>query len=147
MAAELIAAAGDPDRGVRLEVARALLRINGPGDRTAAGILTSMVTDREPVGDRSEVLKALLQTSDETRNRAMLALAELLSHADPLVQPDVLDCLGEAGPHALVALPKLEKLLDDPEPATRSRRSGGPEDPGKLESRWTRHDGRRPRSD
>ncbi len=52
--------------------------------------------------------------------RTMLALVELLSHADPAVQPDVLACLGEAGPHAHVALPALEKLLDDPEPGTRA---------------------------
>jgi len=120
VAAELIAAAGDSDWDVRLEIARALLRINGPGDRTAADILTRLVADREPIGDRSLALKALLQASEETRNRAMLALVELLSHADPVVQPDVLACLGEAGPHSHVALPALEKLLDDPEPGTRA---------------------------
>ena len=120
VAAELIAAAGDADRGVRLEIAQSLLRINGPGDRTAAGILTGLVADREPVADRSLAMKALLQASDETRNRAILALVELLSHTDPLVQPDVLECLGEAGPHARVALPALEKLLDDHEPGTRA---------------------------
>jgi len=38
VAVELIAAAGDSDRGVRLEIARVLLRINGPDDRTAADI-------------------------------------------------------------------------------------------------------------
>jgi HEAT repeat protein len=65
-------------------------------------------------------MNVLLQASEETRSRAMLALVELLSHADPAVQPDVLACLGEAGPHAHVALPALEKLLDDPEPGTRS---------------------------
>jgi HEAT repeat protein len=120
VAAELIAAAGDPDRSVRLGVARALLRINGPGDRTAAGILTGLVTDREPIGDRSLALKALLQASEETQNQALLAMVELLFRADPLIQPDVLDCLAEAGPHALVALPALKKLLDDPEPGTRA---------------------------
>ncbi len=51
----------------------------------------------------------------ETRSRAILALVELLSGGDPAVQPDVLACLGEAGPHAHVALPALEKLPDDPE--------------------------------
>jgi len=119
-AAELIAAAGDPDRGVRLEIARALLRINGPGDRTAAGILTSLVADRQPVADRPQAMDLLLQASAETRNGAVLALVELLSHADPEVQPDVLACLGEAGSQVQAALPALEKLLDDPEPGTRA---------------------------
>ena len=32
----------------------------------------------------------------------------------------MLACLGEAGPQAHVALPALEKLLDDPEPGTRA---------------------------
>ncbi len=105
---------------MRLEIARALLRINGPGDRTAAGILTSLVADRQPVGDRSQAMDALLLASEQTHNRAVLALVELLSHADPLVQPDVLACLDEAGPQAHVALPALEKLLDDPEPGTRA---------------------------
>jgi HEAT repeat protein len=120
VAAELIAAAGDSDRSVRLEIARALLRINGPGDRTAADILTSLVADKEPVGDRSLALNALLKASEETRSRAMLPLVELISRADPAVQPDVIACLGEAGPHAHVALPALENLLDDPEPGTRA---------------------------
>ena len=104
---------------MRLEIARALLRINGPGDRTAAGILTRLVADLEPVGDRSLAMNVLLQASEETRNKAMLALGELLSHADLVVQPDVLASLGEAGPQARVALPVLEKLLEDPEPGTR----------------------------
>ncbi|MGD0040561.1 MAG: hypothetical protein ABSE84_09155 [Isosphaeraceae bacterium] len=64
-------------------------------------------------GDRSLAMNVLLQASEETRSRALLALVELLSRADPAVQPDVLACLGEAGPHARVALPALEKLLDD----------------------------------
>jgi HEAT repeat protein len=119
-AAELTAAAGDPDRGVRLEIARALLRVNGPDDRTAAGMLTSLVADREPVSDRSLAMDVLLQAGEQTRNRALLALAEQLSHADPLVQPDLLACLEEAGSQARVALPALEKLLDDPEPGTRA---------------------------
>ena len=120
VATELIAVAGDPDRGVRLAIAKALLRINGRGDHTAADILTSLVTDREPVSDRSEAMKLVLQTNDETRNRAMLALAELVSHTDSLVQPDLLDCLCAAGFLARAALPALEKLLDDPEPGTRA---------------------------
>ncbi len=119
-AAELTAAAGDPDRGVRLEIARALLRINGKGDRTAADILTSLVADKQPVADRSLAMDVLLQAGEPTQNRAVLALVELLSHADPEVQPDLLACLGEAGPQAHVALPALEKLLDDPEPGTRA---------------------------
>jgi HEAT repeat protein len=118
--AELIAAAGDPDRGVRLAIAQALLRINGPGDRTAAGILASLAADRESDGQRSLAMNALQQASEETRNRAMLAMANLLPHADSLVQQDVLACLGTLGPRARCALPALEKLLNDRETDTRT---------------------------
>ena len=120
VAAELVAAAGDSDRDVRLAIARSLLRINGPGDRTAAGILTSLVCEREPVGDRSLAFSVLMQASEETRNHALMGLVELLSHADAEVQPDLITCLGDAGPQARVVLPALEKLLSDPEPGTRA---------------------------
>ncbi len=120
VAAELIAAAGDPDRGVRLAVARALLRINGPGNRTAGEILTGLVADRYSFGDRSEACSVLLQASQETRDRAILAMADLLSQADSLVQQDVLACLGTLGPRARCTLPALEKLLHDHEPDTRT---------------------------
>ncbi len=120
VASELATAAGDPDRRARLAIAGSLLRINGSGDRTAAGLLVSMVTDREPVSDRSLAFKLLMQTREETWNQAMVAMVELLTHADPLVQPDVLACLSDAGARAHAVLPALEKLLDDPEPATRA---------------------------
>ena len=52
---ELIAAAADPDRNVRLAVAKAMLRRNGPDDPTASGLFCALVADpcRLPIGFRS----------------------------------------------------------------------------------------------
>ena len=67
----LVAAAGDPDRGVRLAIAEALLRLNGPGDRTAAKILCDLIADPGPVADRPQILKVLQRASDSTQDQAM----------------------------------------------------------------------------
>ena len=120
VAAELIAAAGDKDRAVRLQIARSLLRINGPADPTAAGLLIPLVADPEPIGDRSQAVAVLMQASEETRNQGMSAIATLLSADKPEVKPDVLNCLGEAGLQAQVVLPALDKLLNDPDVGTRA---------------------------
>ncbi len=120
VAGELIAAASDKDRGVRLQIARSLLRINGPADPTAARLLIPLVADPEPIGDRSQAFEVLKQASEETRNQGMAAMAALLSRDEPEIQPDVLNCLGEAGPQAQVVLPILEKLLNDPDFGTRA---------------------------
>ena len=55
----LVAAADDPDRGVRLAIAEALLQLNGPGDRTAAKILCDLIADPGQVADRPQILKVL----------------------------------------------------------------------------------------
>ncbi len=120
VAAKLIAAAGDKDRGVRLQIARGLLRINGPADLTAARLLIPLVADPEPIGDRSQAVAVLMQASEETRNQGMSAIATLLSSDKLEVKPDVLNCLGEAGPQAQVVLPALDKLLNDPDSGTRA---------------------------
>ena len=118
--AELIAAADDKDREVRLAVAKSLLRRNGPEDGTAARLLCSLIADPAPIADRFQILRMVQGTSKETQDRAIQALAGLLSHVDAAVLPDVIACLGESGQCARVALPVLEKLLDDPEPSTRA---------------------------
>jgi HEAT repeat protein len=116
----LVAAADDPERSVRQVIAEALLQLNGSNDGTAAKILCELIADPGPVADRPRVLSILQRTSDATQDQAMKALASLLSHAEPAVLPDVIACLGEAGPRARAALPALEKLLDDSEPTTRA---------------------------
>jgi HEAT repeat protein len=121
--AELIAAAGDADREVQLAVAKSLLRRNGPDDRTAARILCALIADPGPIADRFQILRLVQGTSKETQERAVQALAGLLSHVDVAVLPDVIACLGESGQSARSALPVLEKLLDDPEPSTRASAS------------------------
>jgi len=110
-AADLVSAAGDGDRDVRLAAAKALLAVNGPGDPSAARVLVALIADPEPVGDRHQVLAALAAADAETREQAVAALAGLLTRADPSVLPDVIDCLAAAGPVAKSALPSLEGLL------------------------------------
>jgi HEAT repeat protein len=118
--ADLIAAAGDDDRMVRLAAARALVKINGPEDRTAARTLIAMVAGTDAVADRSEVLQAAKTMSEAVQDQAVAALVGLLSHGDPVIVPDVLACLPEAGPRATAALPVLEAMLDDAEPSLRA---------------------------
>ena len=105
---------------MRLAIAEALLQLNGPDDATAAKLLCDLIADPGPVADRPQILRVLQRTSETTQDRAMGVLAELLARVDPAVLPDVIACLGEAGPRARAALPALEKLLDDREPGTRA---------------------------
>lgn len=118
--AELVAAADDPDHDVRLAVARALRRTNGPNDPTVARLLCRLLADPNPIADRFQILKMVQETSKETQDRAMKALAGLMARADDAVLPDVIACLGESGPRAQAALPLLDKLLDAPESSTRA---------------------------
>ena len=104
----LVAAAGDPDRGVRLAIAEALLQLNGPDDHTAAKILSGLIADPGPVADRPQISTALQRASNATQDQAMRAIVELLSHSDPAILPDLIACLGESGPRARAALPARE---------------------------------------
>ena len=116
VSADLTAAVGDDDRTVRLAAARALVKINGPDDPTAARTLISMVASREAVPDRQDVLAVVKTMSEPVQDRAVTALVGLLSLGDPEIVPDVIACLPEAGPRARAAVPALEALLNDPEP-------------------------------
>ena len=118
--ADLTAAAGDDDRAVRLAAARSLVKVNGPGDATAARALIAMLADPGPVPDRPEILQVVSGLSDAVQDQAVAALAGLLSRGDPAVVPDVLACLPMAGPRAKAALPALEAMLDHAEPALRA---------------------------
>jgi HEAT repeat protein len=120
VSADLAAAAGDDDRAVRLAAARSLSKINGPGDQTAARTLIALLADPGPVPDRPEILKVIGGLSDAAQDRAVAALASLLSRGDPAVIPDVLACLPMAGPRAKAALPALEAMLDHGEPTLRA---------------------------
>ena len=117
---ELVAAAADADRGVRLAVARSLLRRNGPDDPTLARLLCELIADPGPIADRFQILRMVQGTTRETQDRALRSLADLIPHVDSAILPDVIACLGESGPLARSALPVLEKLLDAPEPSTRA---------------------------
>ena len=96
--AELVAAADDADRAVRLAVARSLMRRNGPDDPTAARLLCTMVAEPAPIADRFLILKMLEKMSAKVHDRAIRALADLVPRVDPAVLPDVIACLGESGP-------------------------------------------------
>jgi HEAT repeat protein len=120
VAADLVAAAEDTDRQVQLAAARALLRINGPGDPTAGRILVSLMGSRDPVGDRMMVLETVKSATAQVQREAMTALASLLTEADHAIHPDVIDCLVAAGPLARSAVPALEQLLLDKDPEERN---------------------------
>jgi HEAT repeat protein len=119
-AAALTDAANDKDQGVRLAAATTLLKINGADDPTAAAILCGLVADPEPTAIRQAALNVVRLTSRKSQEQAIKALAGMISHVDPIVLPDVIHCLSTAGPIARVALPALDKLLDDHEPVTRA---------------------------
>ena len=59
-------------------------------------------------------------TSRKTQEQAIKTLAGMIPRVDPIVLPEVINCLSTAGPIARVALPSLDKLLDDNEPVTRA---------------------------
>jgi HEAT repeat protein len=112
VASALIAATGDESRAVRLAAASTLI-IRWGRDPSAIRTLLTMLADPEPVPDRGAVLEILKRAGDEAWDQAVAALIELLSHADPLVLPDVINCLTTLGDSARVALPALERLWKD----------------------------------
>jgi HEAT repeat protein len=120
VSADLAAAASDHDRTVRLAAARSLLKVNGPGDRTAASALIAILADPGPVPDRPEILQVIRGLSDVVQDQAVAALVGLLSGGDPAIVPDVLTCLPMAGPRAKAALSALEAMLDHAEPGLRA---------------------------
>jgi HEAT repeat protein len=121
VAADLVAATGEEDRAVRLAAARGLLKVNGAGDRSAAQTLIALVCDPDAVPDRLAVMDVLKNTSQAVQDQAVAALVELLSHRDPLVLPDLIDCLSGSGIRARAVVSALEGLLNDEDPALRSK--------------------------
>ena len=118
-AADLIVAAGDPERDLQLAAARALLKINGANDPTAGRTLVALIASREPIGDRMIILELVKSASAGVQDQAMAALASLLTDADLMIHQDVIDCLVAAGPRARLALPAVERLLNDKDPRQR----------------------------
>jgi HEAT repeat protein len=112
VASALGAATGDQSRAVRFAAARTLI-IRWGRDRSAIRTLVAMVADPEPIPDRGAVLEILKGAGDEAWDQSVAALTELLSHADPLVLPDVINCLTTLGDRARPALPALERLWKD----------------------------------
>jgi HEAT repeat protein len=120
VAADLVAAAGDPDRRLQLAAARALLKINGPGDPTAGRVLVSLIGSRDPISDRMMALEVVGSATAQVQGQAIASLASLLTEADLAIRQDVIDCLIVAGPLARSALPGLEQLLNDKDPDQRN---------------------------
>jgi HEAT repeat protein len=118
--ADLTAAVDDGDRAVRLAAARALLEINGRDDPRAACALIALAASTDAVPDRPEALRVVRTMGEAVQDRAVAALAGLLTRGDPDILPDVLACLPEAGPRAKAAVPALEAMLDHAEPALRA---------------------------
>ncbi len=108
------------DRGVRLAAATTILRINGAEDPTAAAILCGLLAEPEPSDVRLAALNVVRLTSRKTQAQAIKTLAGMIPRVGPIVLPEVVNCLGTVGPIARLALPELDKLLDDNEPVTRA---------------------------
>jgi len=108
----------DPDRGVRLAVASALLMVRGNEDPVAVQALLTLLGDPEPVADRRMVLDVLETSTDAVLNQAVTILGTLLGKAELAVRPDVVECLTSLGPRGSAALPAFEELWkgdQDPE--------------------------------
>ncbi len=112
-AAALLTATRNEDRAVRFAAASALLKFRGNGNRSAIRTLLTLLADQSPIPDRRAVLDVLNQVGGEAQHQAVTALVELLSHREPIVRSDVIDCLQSVGPPARSALPALEALLSD----------------------------------
>ncbi len=119
-AADLAAAAGDKDRDVRFAAARALMKVSGDRDRLAGPTLVALLADPEPIADRRAVLDLVLSAGLEVQDQAVVALARLLTDVALPVHGDMVDCLVAFGPRAQVALPTLERSLNDEDPAARA---------------------------
>ena len=87
-----------------------------PPLRFSAGSLA----DPEPSDVRQAALNVVRLTSRKSQEQAIKTLAGMIPRVDPIVLPEVIDCLSTAGPIARVALPSLDKLLDDKEAVTRA---------------------------
>jgi len=74
--------------------------------------LLTLVAEPDVVADRRPVLEFLAGMSSEVHDRAVTALAGLLSHEEIAVVSDVVDCLQADGPQARAALPALNRLLE-----------------------------------
>jgi HEAT repeat protein len=113
-------AAGDADRAVRLAAAMALQKAAGVDEPGATQALLTLLADPEAVEDRAVVLQSVMLASPQIQERAVIALAGLLSRADPVIRPEVLEMLGSLGPQASAALPALEALSRDSDSAVRA---------------------------
>jgi HEAT repeat protein len=117
--ADLVSATADADRDVQLAAARALLKVNGANDRTAGRTLVALIGSQDPIGERMMILDLLKSASAGAQDQAIAVLGSLLTDADPTIHQDVIDCLVAAGPRARLALPALERLLNDKDPEQR----------------------------
>jgi HEAT repeats len=120
-AADLAAAAtADNERDVRFAAARALLKVSGSNDPSAGRTLVALVSDAEPIGDRSAILDSVMSAGDQVQEQAIAALARLLADVDLSTHGDIVECLAACGPRARAALPVFERLLSDEDPAERA---------------------------
>ena len=119
-AADLAAATGDKDRDVRFAAARALMKVCGRNDRLAGRTLVALLADPEPIADRRAVLDVILSAGLEVQDQAVAALATLIANVDLTSHGDLVDCLVAFGPRARAALPTLERLCNNEEPAVRA---------------------------
>jgi HEAT repeat protein len=119
-AADLASATGDSDRDVRFAAASALLKVGGANDRVAGRTLVALVADPEPIADRRAVLDVILSAGLEVQDQAVAAVATLITDVDLTSHGDLVDCLVAFGPRARAALPTLERLWNNEDPAVRA---------------------------
>ncbi len=104
----LTAALEDPERLVRVSAADALGKI-GPAARDAVPRMAALLQTDEPV----RLLKSLRRLRG-VNEAAFPAVLDTLTHDDPEARENACETLGEMGPPAKEAVPKLTELLNDP---------------------------------
>jgi HEAT repeat protein len=120
LAGDLANATGDGERDVRFASAKALLKVNGPGDATAVKALVALAAEPDLVPDRRAVMEVVRAAGPEAQALAAEALARLVAPGtDPVVLHDVIGCLSLAGPGARATLPALEGLMKGKDPDLR----------------------------
>jgi HEAT repeat protein len=111
----LTTALGDSDPAFRLRSARALWRAGGPMSRRSAPTLLELVaqTSVAKPAVRLDAIDVIRQMGGETDARALESLVSLTTSVDPAVRREVIECLERYGRRARIAIPSLERALDD----------------------------------
>ncbi len=105
----LIRQLDDPDPNHRIEAANQLNTVFGPAAKVAAPRLEAALNDPSPLIRVS--MAAALASVDPANPRALSVLLASLDSTDLEVLEPAIAAIGELGPRAEVAVPKLKKIV------------------------------------